>query len=130
MNRSFAFTSGGAHRLGTGEWKIRADENGSLAIQHDLYGSVRDFGTFDLSPDESASLWNLIAGAAFEKRVSTSRPGIPDESMLGFALFAQATLHSVQLWASEALEDLSIKRLVEEIGKLIEKYTGRKPVLT
>ncbi len=129
MNRSFAFTSGGAQHLGIGEWKVRADEDGRLAIELDSFGSAKDFGTFDLLPAESASLWDLIAGAALEERVSSSRPGVPDEAMLGFALFAQATLHSVQLWANEALADHSIKRLVEELEKLIEKYTGRRPML-
>lgn len=129
MNRSFAFTSGSAQTLGPGEWKVRADDEGRLAIEFDSFGSIKDFGTFDLLPDESDSLWDLIAGAAFEQRASSFRPGTSDEPMLGFALFAQTTLHSVQLWANEALADHSIKRLVDEIERLIEKYTGRRPVL-
>ena len=131
MYRSFAFSSGGAcHFQGFGEWKVRADDNGSLAIQQDLFGTLKDFGTFNLSPVDTASLWELIADAAFEQRASSTGPGIPDDCMMGFALSAQETpLHSIQLWASEAFADNSIKRLIEKIENLIEKCTGQKPVL-
>jgi hypothetical protein len=130
MNQYFAFSSGGAYDFqGFGEWKLRADDSGHLTVDHDLFGAVTSFGTFQLLPDESASLWDLIAGAAFDRRDSSRGPGVPDETMLGFALSAQETLNSVQLWASDAFADLTITKLIHEIERLIEKYTGRKPTL-
>jgi len=120
MNQFFAFSSG--------EWKVRVDDNGHLTVEQDVFGAVTSFGPFQLSVDESASLWDLITGAAFDKRPSSPGPGVPDESMLGFALSAQE-MHSVQLWASDAFVDLTVTELINEIGKLIEKYTGKKPTL-
>jgi len=129
MDQFFAFSSGGAYDFqGFGEWKVRADDSGHLTVDHDLFGAVSSFGPFQLLPDESASLWDLIVGAAFDQRLSSRGPGIPDETMLGFALSAQE-MHSVQLWASDAFVDLSVTELINEIGKLIEKYTGKKPTL-
>jgi hypothetical protein len=49
--------------------------------------------------------------------------------MLGFALAAQETLHSVQLWASDTVEDGPITELLIKMGELIEKYTGKKTTL-
>jgi hypothetical protein len=130
MNRFFAFSSGGAYHFhGFGEWKMRADDTGHLMVEHDVLGSVTKFGPFQLSADESDLLWGLISGAAFEQRPSSPGPGMPDETMLGFALSARETLHSVQLWTSDAFGDTAITQLLNEIGSLIEKYTGRKPVL-
>ena len=119
MNQFFAFSSGGAYHFhGFGEWKVRADNSGHLTVEHDVFGVVTSFGPFQLSMDESASLWDLITDAAFDERSSSQGPGIPDETMLGFALSARE-MHSVQLWASDAFVDLSITELVNEIGKLI-----------
>ena len=130
MNQFFAFSSGGAYNFqGSGEWKVRADDSGNLTVDHDLFGAVTSFGPYQLLPDESASLWDLIAGAAFDQRNSSRGPGIPDETMLGFALSAQETLLSVQLWASDASADLTITRLINKLTALIEKYTGKKPTL-
>ncbi|MBI5297467.1 MAG: hypothetical protein HY869_18465 [Chloroflexi bacterium] len=130
MIRYFAFSSGGAYHFhGFGEWKLHADENGHLMVEHDVLGSVTKFGPFQLSVDETDLLWGLISGAAFEQRPSSPGPGIPDEAMLGFALSARETLHSVQLWNSDAFGDKAIVQLLNEIVSLIERYTGRKPVL-
>jgi hypothetical protein len=130
MNKYFAFSSGGAyHFQGGGEWKVRADDDGHLSVEHDIFGAVTRFGPFQLSEDESAALWDLIAGAAFEQRTSPPGPGMPEESLLGFALSAQESLLNVQLWTSEALQDDPILKLLDEISALIEKYTGKKPEL-
>lgn len=98
-------------------------------VEHDVLGAVTKFGPFQLSADESDHLWGLISGAAFDRRPSSPGPGLPDEAMLGFALSARNTLHSVQLWASDAFGDTSITQLLNELTTLIEKYTGQKPVL-
>jgi hypothetical protein len=130
MERYFAFSSGGArHFLGLGDWKIRADALGNFTVEHNLMGGLTNFGPFRLSPAEARSLWERIAAAELERRRGTSGRGTPDEAVLAFVLFAEEGLHSVQLWASEAFSDSSIQPLVNEIGSLIEKYTGRKPVL-
>jgi hypothetical protein len=130
MNQYFAFSSGGAYHFhGSGEWKVRADDGGHLTVEHDVFGVVTNFGPFQLSEDESAALWDLIMEAAFEKRPSSAGPGVPDETMLGFALAAQETLHSVQLWASDAFKDVTIIKLLNKMGELIEKYTGKRPTL-
>ena len=130
MNRLFAFSSAAAHDSdGFGEWRVRAEESGRLTVEHNVLGAVTDFGSFSLSPSETASLWDLITAAAIEQRVPSRRAIVPHETLLAFALSAQETLHSVQLWANEAFADESIARLIEDVEKLIEKYTGTKPVL-
>lgn len=131
MNRYFAFSSGSTYHFhGSGEWKVRADEDGNLSVEHQVFGSVTRFGPFQLSQAESALLWKRITDAAFEQRKTTPGPGMPDEPLLGFALSAQKTLFNVQLWASDAFKDIPIIELLDEIGNLIEKYTGKKPVLS
>lgn len=130
MNRHFAFSSGGAyHFQGRGEWKVRADEDGHLSVEHDVFGAVTRFGPFQLAQADADSLWDLIAGAAFEQRTSPPGPGMPEESLLGFALSGQSSLLNVQLWTSETREDIPISSLLDELDRLIEKYTGRKPTL-
>lgn len=131
MNRLFAFSSATPHDAdGFGEWRLRAEESGRLSIEHNVLGAVTDFGSFSLSPAENASLWDRITAAAFEQRFASHRAAAgPHEAMLAFALSAQETLHSVQLWANEALADETIARLIEDVEQLIEKYTGVKPVL-
>jgi len=130
INRLFAFSSASAHDSdGFGEWRVRAEESGRFSIEHNVPGAVTDFGSFHLSPSETASLWDLITAAAFEQRSVSHRAAVPHEAMLAFALSAQERLHSVQLWATEAGADESIARLIESVGGLIEKYTGTKPVL-
>jgi hypothetical protein len=130
MNRLFAFSSASADDSdGFGEWRVRAEESGKLSIEHNVLGAVTDFGSFHLSQAETASLWRLIGAAAFEQRSASRRATAPHEAMLAFALSAHETLHSVQLWANEAFADESIARLIDGMGDLIEKYTGRRPVL-
>jgi hypothetical protein len=108
---------------------VRAEESGRFSIEHNVPGAVTDFGSFVLSPSETASLWELITAAALERRNASRRAGSSHEAMLAFALSAHETLHSVQLWADEAFADQAIARLIESMGELIEKYTGTKPVL-
>lgn len=130
MNRSFAFSSAAVRDDdGFGEWRLRAEESGLISIEHNVLGAVTDLGSFLLSPTETASLWDLIAAAAFEQRTPARGALFPQEALLAFALSAQETLHSVQLWANEAFADETIVRLIEDVEELIEKYTGKKPVL-
>jgi hypothetical protein len=130
VSRSFAFSSATAHDSdGFGEWRVRAEENGRIAIEHHALGAFTDFGSFLISPSENASLWDRISAAALEQRLPGHRAAGPHEAMLAFALSAQETLHSVQLWAGEAFADETLRRLIEAVGELIEKYTGKKPVL-
>jgi hypothetical protein len=130
MERYFAFSSGGAqHDQGFGDWRIHTDANGNLTIEYNLLGGVTRFGPFRLSAREAQSLWDLIAGAGFDRRMTQSSRGKPDEAVLAFVLFAGKGLHSVQLWSSEALQDASVRPLINEISTLIEKYTGRKALL-
>jgi hypothetical protein len=130
MNRLFAFSSAAGHDSdGFGEWRVRAEESGRISIEHNVPGAVTDFGSFHLSPTETASLWDLITAAAFDQRSAAHRAAAPHEALLAFALSAQETLHSVQLWATEAFADETIARLILSVGDLIEKYTGTKPVL-
>jgi hypothetical protein len=130
VNRLFAFSSAIPYDSdGFGEWRVRAEENGRLTIEHNMLGAVTDFGSFLLSPAENAALWDRIAAAAIEQRTASRPAAGPQEAMLAFALSAQERLHSVQLWANEAFADESIAGLIDDVQQLIEKYTGKKPVL-
>jgi hypothetical protein len=130
MDQYFAFSSASAgHFQGVGDWKIRADQGGVLTIEHHLLGGVTNYGPFRLTAGEASAFWKLVGAAGLEKRPANAGRGSPDEAVLAFMLFGGEGLHSVQLWASEALSDAAIQQLVMEIGNLIEKYTGRKPLL-
>lgn len=102
---------------------MRADEDGHLSVEHDVFGAVTCFGPFQLAQAD-ATLWDLIAGG----RLSSSgllRPGqgMPEESLLGFALSGQSSLLNVQLWTSETREDIPISSLLDELDRFDRKNT-------
>ncbi len=130
MERYFAFTSAGAYHVQSlGDWNLRADADGTLAIEHSLFGSVKRFGPFRLHRVEAVSLWERIGAADLTRRRISSRRGSPEEALLGFALFSETRLHNLQLWAGEAYEDPAIHPLLEQITGLTGKYAGKTPVL-
>lgn len=128
--RSFEFASGGAnHPSGAGEWRVKLDGAGVLAIAHDVQGKVREYGTATLPAGASADLWSLIEAAKLAEVKSSTRPPMPDEVAYTFTLREGGRTHNVRIWVTEAADSQALVGLVQGIGALIEQQTQVKPVL-
>ncbi len=128
--REFSYSSGGAYHIsGFGEWSITLDQAGNFAVTHIVNDMITDYGTFALSTEENAALWDLIDAADINKLKSSGRLGMPDEVQYTLALTENGRRHEVQIWIDEAQKIEAITQLVAKIGSLIETYTGQQPVL-
>ena len=128
--REFYFSSGGAYHFeGYGEWSILLGKDGSFAVSHNVQGEIIEYGPYILSAEENAGLWNLVDAAGVNSLKSSERPGIPDEVQYTLALKENGSRHEVQIWIGEVQEIENVTRLVDQIGVLIEAYTGQQPVM-
>jgi len=126
----FEFHSGGAyHFQGFGEWIVSLESEGRFAIQHNVRGEIKDYGSHSLSPIQADTLWELIQGIDFEVLIESKRMGVPDEARYGFSLRDETADRRVAVWAGEALAQPAIVTLLEQTAAIIEKVTGIKPML-
>ncbi|MDJ0799837.1 MAG: hypothetical protein QNJ51_24035 [Calothrix sp. MO_167.B12] len=128
--QSFEFSSGDAYHFeGFGKWKVTLRPTGAFSITHNIRGLEKDYGAFTLTEKENSDLWKLIRGSDIEKMQSSTRKGSPDEVQYTFKLTDKAQTVAVNVWGNEAIENKEILALIDQIGILIEKYTGEKSVL-
>ncbi len=127
----FQFSSGGAYHFeGYGEWQIKVDTEGRLSINHNVQGEVKDYGMFPLTDPENSELWQLIWTMGLEVMSPPQRAGMPDEAQYSFSLEDEnGRVRSVEIWINDARQNDKIVTLVDQIGLLIEQYTGQTPVL-
>jgi hypothetical protein len=90
---------------------------------------VEAHGTFPLSEQDNSDLWQRIRAVHLEEMSSSQRAGVPDEVQYTFRLQEEAAVYEVSIWINDARQDDQIVTLVDQIGALIEKYTGEMPVL-
>jgi hypothetical protein len=129
-DRVFEFSSGGAyHFAGFGEWQVRLDGEGVFSVEHNVRGEINDYGSFELTKGERAELWGLIDVADVGGLESSQRAGVPDEVQYTFALRERGRVHEMRIWANDARENEGLMTLIDEIGGIIEKYTGESVVL-
>ena len=129
-SREFYFSSGGSYHFeGVGEWIIVLDDDGSFSVRHNVQGEITEYGPFALSVDENDEMWRLIEAADVDGLQSSERPGMPDEVQYTLALSTNGSRHEAQIWIGEVQEMEQVLRLVDQIGVLIEAYTGQQPVM-
>lgn len=127
--QAFGFSSGGrCHPEGFGEWTVSLDSVGEFPIGHDVCGVLTSFDPA-LSELDNAQLWELFEAARVHELASSTRLGVPDEVRYTFVTRNDAEERLVGIWASDALQDQGLARLVNRIGAMIETYTGETPVL-
>jgi hypothetical protein len=129
-SQCFEFSSGGAYHIqGYGEWQVKVDSSGGLSVAHDVQGNVTDYGSFSLTKQETAEVWQLIRAVHLEELSSSQRAGVPDEVQYHFKLNDGKSVHGVKIWVNDARQNEQIVALVDQIGRLIQTYTGETPVL-
>lgn len=127
---TFFFSSGGAyHPSGHGEWRVRLAPSGELTLTHKRGEEAEDFGPFRLDPAENESVWALIQALDIPCRASSLRLGIPDEALISFSLKGTDQEFRLELWEGDAWDDPQAAALLGELSRLIEAWTGLKPVL-
>ncbi len=127
----FEFSSSGAYHLeGYGEWQIKVDTAGNLSISHNVRGDVTPYGPYSLLEQENLALWQRIDAIGLETMSPPQRAGMPDEVQYSFSLDNESgRVHRVEIWINDARRNDKIVALVDQIGLLIEQYTGQTPVL-
>jgi len=126
---SFSFSSGGAYiPTGPGEWRVQLDASGELLIARQVRDEVKDFGPFQLPPEENEGLWALIRTLDLPCRSSSLRPGIPDEALMSFVLTGPDRTYTVKLWGGDARGDPAVSTFLKELSALIERHTGEEPI--
>jgi hypothetical protein len=128
--RVFEYASGGAsHFEGHGEWRVRVTAGGAMTVAHDVRGTVTDHGTVFLTRDETADLWQAIDAAGVDQLASSTAPGIPDDVKQTFALRAEGKERAAAIWGNEVRKNTPLVALKQQLARLVEAYTGAKPVL-
>lgn len=126
----FEYSSGGAnHPGGQGEWRVRLTSGGLFTVTHVVGERATVLGSFFLTKDETDRLWQLISDADIGRQESSARLGIPDEPKHTFTLRGKEAGRSVAIWANDLDKQKPLAAVRDEIRKLIEAYTGKKPVL-
>lgn len=126
----FEFSSGGAyHPQGYGEWHIKVDAAGKLAVAHNVQGDITRYGPFSLTEKENADLWQLVQAADLQGMSPPQRSGLPDEAQYTFTLKNDTGDNELKMWVGDAQQDDKIMTLVDGLAMLIKKYTGQAPVL-
>ncbi len=127
----FQFSSGGAYHFeGYGEWQIKLDTGGNLSISHNVQGEIKDYGTFPLTEPDNSELWQLIQAIGLDTMSPPQRAGMPDEAQYSFSLEDEnGPVRSVEIWINDAHQNDKIVAMVDQIGLLIEQYTGEEPVM-
>lgn len=129
-NHIFEFSSGGAyHPQGFGEWQVRLTGDGTFSIIHKVAGEITAFGSFTLTEQENATVWELVQTAQLGNLETAQRPGVPDEVEYTFVLTDNAEPRTIKIWINDARKSDKIIALVDAIGDFIELHTKMKPVL-
>ncbi len=127
--RTYEFSSGGSfHPDGRGEWILRL-RGDALWIARDRKGKITEYGTFKLSEPESDKLWRLVTKAQIASRPATARDDGGENVRYRFSLknASKRLPHTIELRDDEVAGDEQLKILVTYEGRLIKKYTGKKP---
>jgi hypothetical protein len=124
------FVSGGRyHPSGYGEWRVRLCGDGSIIADHIVGDTTESTNVFVPTRDETNRLFSLFCAVDIKHMKSSERPGVPDEVSYSFALKDGSGSYSRSVWINDAREDPAIRNLVAYVEQLVEKYTGKKPVM-
>lgn len=124
------FSSGGRyHPSGYGEWQVRLYGDGSVVATHAVGDGTESTDVFTPTNSETRKLFSLFCAVDIKRLKSSSRPGVPDEVSYTFRLKDGSGGYSRSVWIGDARENPAIGNLVGYIELLVEKYTGKKPIM-
>lgn len=124
------FNSGGRyHPSGYGQWRVRLCPDGSVVADHEVGDRAESSDVFVLTALESRTLFSLFCAVDIKRMKSPDRPGLPDEVLYSFALKDGSGSYAASIWINDARENRAIVELVAYLEQLIEKYTGKRPVM-
>ena len=124
------FSSGGQyHPSGYGEWRVRLCGDGSVIATHTVGDRTESTDIFIPTKSETRTLFSLFCAIDIKHMKSSERPGVPDEVSYSFALKDGSGDYSRSVWINDARENPAVTDLVGYIEVLVQKYTGKKPVM-
>lgn len=124
------FSSGGQyHPSGYGEWRVRLCGDGSVIATHTIGDRTESTDVFIPTNSETRTLFSLFCAVDIKHMKSSNRPGVPDEVSYTFALKDGSGGYSKSVWINDARENPAVTDLVGYLELLVEKYTGKKPVM-
>jgi hypothetical protein len=126
---AFEFSSNGsALTEAHGAWTVRV-RGDAMWIAQFKAGKSREFGTFQLSGDESRRLWALIEEARIHKRAEGQELGAEVPAYSFTVLRPKKLSHTTNVTSQDAARDAALDELVTYLQKLVRKYTGKKAVI-
>ncbi len=126
---AFEMTTGGsAHTDAYGSWTVRV-RGDAMWVSHFKDGKPREFGTFQLSGNESDRLWSLIASARIHKRREGTSLTSEAPSYSFTVLRPKKLAYTATLSMNATGREVELDDLVRYVQKLVRKYTRKKAVL-
>lgn len=131
ISKVFEFSSGGAYHFeGQGSWDIKLDSKGNFNVEHNVRGKVEKFKAYKLTEKETVDFWELVNKADINTLKSSTRQGVPDEVKFKFiSKIPGKKDKTVEIWVNDVRKNEKLNSLVNHIGKIIEKYAGKRPVM-
>ncbi len=128
--RRFVFDSGGAHHLqGYGAWLVTLQEGGRFDAVHQIRDEKTPYAPAGLPAEQNTALWALIDAADLAKIAIAERPGVPDESLLGFRLAVEgAEPVEVEVWQNDLEKYPALMAIRDALRPVVEENTGVKPM--
>jgi hypothetical protein len=124
------FRSGGDyHPSGCGEWNARLCGDGSLIVTHSVRGETESRVAVALTKSEARDLFSLFCAVDIKRMKSSVRPGVPDEVRYTFVLKDGSGTYNRSIWINDARENPAAMDLVAYLEAIIEKHTGKKPMM-
>jgi hypothetical protein len=126
---AFEFSTNGTELTDrAGSWTVRVRGDAMWVAQF-KNGKSREFGTFQLSGDESQKLWGFIDEARIHKRRESGDFG-PEVPSYSFTVLRPKKLsHTTVVSTKAAASDAALDDLVSYVQKLVRRYTGKKAVI-
>jgi hypothetical protein len=127
---TFQFYSGGRHHFrGFGEWVFSLDRSGRLHVEQFVGDQKKHDKSYPLSKDENQKCWASIDALQFPALKGSERQGVPDEAQYSFLLADGSRQVEVKIWANDVQKRPDIKKLVDLIKEILERYTKKDVVI-
>ena len=126
---AFEFSSNGTDLTDEfGSWTVRVRGDAMWIAQY-KDGQAREFGTYQLSGEESRTLWGFIELAKLHKRPPGRAVG-PEVPAYSLTVLRPKTLSYTTVFSTKAAaRDADIDNLVSYVQKLVRKHTGKKAII-
>jgi hypothetical protein len=126
---AFEFSTAGSELTDEhGAWTVRV-RGDAMWIAMFKDGKSKEFGTYQLSSEESRKLWGFIEEAKLVRRPEGRDFG-PKLPVYSFTLLRPKKLsYTTNVSSKGAATDASLDDLVSYVQKLVRKYTGTKAII-